>query len=136
MGEHAELAARIDELWQGGDLAAADELYSEDFAADGQRVGPEGVKAMIQGLRAVFSEMTWELKDYIAHGERFVVRFEQSGRHTGTWNSPIGPLAATGRHFTVSGIEIFRVAGGRAVEAWVQYDMLSLLKQLGAIDSS
>ena len=42
---------------------------------------------------------------------------------------------ATGNYYSLrgSGADIWRIADGRAVETWVQMDMLSLMQQLGAI---
>jgi hypothetical protein len=87
LGEHAELMGQIDALWHGGDLAAADELYAPDFTANGRRVGPAGVKEALRRLRASFSEMSYELQEQIVADDRFVVRWEHTGRHTGTWDS-------------------------------------------------
>jgi hypothetical protein len=33
----------------------------------------------------------------------------------------------------MSGISIYRVAGGQLQEAWVQYDVRGLMQQLGAV---
>jgi predicted ester cyclase len=48
--------------------------------------------------------------------------------HLGAWRG----LAPTGRSFTWMSMNIHRVAGGRIAEQWSQYDVLSLLEQLGA----
>jgi predicted ester cyclase len=42
-------------------------------------------------------------------------------------------VAPTGKPVTMTGINIERVAGGRIVEHWSQFDMLGLLVQIGAI---
>ena len=42
-------------------------------------------------------------------------------------------MPPTGKHITMSGLELFRLADGKIVEAWVAYDNLSLMQQLGVI---
>ena len=42
-------------------------------------------------------------------------------------------IAATGKQVSMSGIEIDRFAGDKAVEHWEQADIMSLMQQLGAI---
>ncbi len=133
-GPNAELMQRIDDLWQGGDLAAADKLYATDFAVNGTIVGPQGVKEFLLALRSAFSDMAFALGEVLVDGDRAALRFEQRGRHTGVWETPAGPLEPTGREFAIGGIEIFRFVEGKAAEAWVEYDMLGLLVQLGAFE--
>jgi hypothetical protein len=41
-------------------------------------------------------------------------------------------LAPTGRRAAVEGVTIDRWAGGRVLETWAFYDVLSVLQQLGA----
>jgi predicted ester cyclase len=45
-------------------------------------------------------------------------------------------LPPTGQKVTMSGIEMFRLADGKAVERWAEFDILSLMQQLGAMGAS
>ncbi len=42
-------------------------------------------------------------------------------------------IAATGKHFAVTGIHIYRVGDGKLQEEWENWDRLGLLRQLGAL---
>jgi predicted ester cyclase len=42
-------------------------------------------------------------------------------------------VPATGRRVTVTGMTIVRLRDGKIVEAWNNYDQLSLMKQIGAL---
>jgi predicted ester cyclase len=52
---------------------------------------------------------------------------------SGTQTGPVLDLAATGRPVQVSEIVIFRIADGRIVEAWEEYDEFGMRRQLGAL---
>jgi predicted ester cyclase len=51
----------------------------------------------------------------------------------GTQTGPVLDIPATGRSVRVGEIVIFRIAGGKIVEAWEEYDELGLRRQLGAL---
>lgn len=134
-GPHALLLEQINALWEGGDLSSIDDLYAEDFSMNGQAVGREGVRQAVQARRAAFSDVQFTVNDLLTVGDQTMVRFEQTGRHTGLLRTAAGELPATGRTFRVNGIEVWRFENNRAVEAWGIFDRLDLLSQLGAFDS-
>ena len=53
-----------------------------------------------------------------------------SGFH-GTQCGPMGPFPASGRTLSADFISIYRIADGRIAEAWVEWDNLNGLIQLG-----
>jgi predicted ester cyclase len=57
------------------------------------------------------------------------VRQTWRGTHTGNF---LG-IPPTGKQVAFTSTEVYRVAGGRLAEEWVELDMLGLLQQLGAI---
>ena len=48
-------------------------------------------------------------------------------------NMSIGVVAPTGRAVTAAGIGIYRIAGGKIAEEWLNWDTLGLMQQLGVI---
>ena len=50
----------------------------------------------------------------------------------GTHNSEFMGIAATGKHFTVPGATIARVSGEKMAEAWLYWDRLGMVEQLGS----
>lgn len=112
-GEHAELMGRIDACGMAATWLPPTSCMRLTFTANGQRVGPDGVKEALRRLRAAFSGMSYELREQIVAGDRLAVRWEHTGRHTGTWDSPIGKLAPTGKWYTISVIEISALRTGK-----------------------
>jgi steroid delta-isomerase-like uncharacterized protein len=78
-------------------------------------------------LRTSFPDLTITIEDLIAEGDKVVTRLTARGTHQGTFRG----IAPTGRVVSWTGIRIFRIAEGKIVEHWANWDDLSLLQQLG-----
>lgn len=119
-----------EELINQAKLETADEFYSSDSVdhtpAPGQVAGPEGVKRDFARIRAAFPDWHQEIEDVIAEGDMVVVRWRSSGTHSGDFMG----LPATGIHASWTGVGIFRLAGGKIVERWSNWDAFGLMQQL------
>ena len=70
--------------------------------------------AMYFSIRAAAPELQATLDDILAEGEKVALRWSARGTHLGEWLD----VPPTGHHFTMSGISIYRIAQGKAVEGW------------------
>jgi steroid delta-isomerase-like uncharacterized protein len=52
---------------------------------------------------------------------------------TGTHGGPFQGVGATGRLVSFSGCDFSRVVGGKVAEHWAQFDLVSVLAQIGAL---
>ena len=93
--------------------------------------GIEGTKRAAGMYLAAFPDLHFTFDDFIAEGDKVVVRWTSSGTQQGE----LMGIPPTGKKFTATGIEIYRFEGGKIVEHWLESDMLGLLQQLGAIPS-
>jgi steroid delta-isomerase-like uncharacterized protein len=123
-----------DEVWNKGNLAAADEVASPTWIAHGnlpgqEMPGLEGVQRFISIYRAAFPDMYLTIEDQVADGDKVVTRWKASATHTG----PLMGIPPTGRQVTVSGIGIHRIVDGKIVEQWGIDDTLGLMRQLGVV---
>jgi predicted ester cyclase len=84
---------------------------------------------------AAFPDGHFTIEDMIAEGEQVVSRYTMRGTHQGRWAAALG-TPPTGKHVTISGNEIFRIADGRIVEQWSQFDIISALRQFGVVPPS
>ena len=91
--------------------------------------GPAGVKQLHDVLMPAFPDMQLPLQDFVAEGEKVLVRLRVQGTHTG----PFGDLAATGRTVDIAVLDLFQIRDGVLVEHWALLDNLSMMKQLGVI---
>ena len=91
--------------------------------------GPEGVAQLNDALLPAFPDMQLPLEDFVAEGEKVLVRLRVQATHTG----PFGDMAATGRRIDIGVLDLFQIRDGVLIEHWALLDNLGMLKQLGAI---
>ena len=118
----------VEDLLGKGDYGLFNELTIPGYADHNL---PSGITPLqsIGAFRAGFPEARFIVEDVIAEGDRVVVRYTVEGIHTGNFYG----IPATGRTVSMSGISIYRLTGGKLAEAWVQYDQLGLMQQLGVV---
>jgi steroid delta-isomerase-like uncharacterized protein len=78
--------------------------------------------------RAAFPDLQFTVEDIIDQDDRVVIRWSSRGTHQGE----LMGLAPTGKIVTVTGISIDRFADGKVAESWTNWDVLGLMRQLGA----
>jgi steroid delta-isomerase-like uncharacterized protein len=131
--ENKALVLRFYEALNKQNLAAILEHHAPDFvwhdAALGISPDRAGVKQFCIALWAAFPDAHYTVEDLIAEGDKVVSRFTVRGTHRGDFTG----IPPTGKVVTMTGIAIYRLAGGRRVEEWVNVDLLGLMQQLGAI---
>jgi predicted ester cyclase len=107
-----------EEVWVKGNVAATDEFIAPNYVdhpnLPGLPPGPEGMKQALTYYRAASPQLQATLDDIFAEGERVALRWSARGTHLGEWLD----VPPTGHHFTMSGITIYRIAEGKAVEGW------------------
>src|SRR5207247_1309127 len=103
-----------EEIISGGNLGLIDELFAEDVVEHeelGGGHGAAGLRRFFTALRGAFPDYHTEVQDLIAEGDRVVARITAHGTHCGEF---LG-IPATGKRVAVSGIDIIRFEGGKAV---------------------
>ena len=91
--------------------------------------GPQGVAQLHDALMPAFPDMKLPLLDFVAEGEKVLVRLRVQATHTG----PFGDMAATGESIDIDVLDLFQIRDGVLIEHWALLDNLGMLKQLGAI---
>jgi C-1 hydroxylase len=89
----------------------------------------ENYKQFITSFAAALPDVHHVIEDMVAEGEKVWVNYTIQGTHEGLLRN----VPATHKQVSYSLIAMYRVAGGKIVEADFQSDDLSLLRQLGAL---
>jgi steroid delta-isomerase-like uncharacterized protein len=134
---HKDLARRAIGLWSRGNTDRPEEIFAPDYinhqhhhpdsAETIRGIGPW--KQFIGSFHQAFPDFEDKIAAQIAEGDLVATHFISSGTHRGE----IMGLAPTGKRATWTGIAIDRIADGKIAESWVNWDMLGMLQQLGAI---
>jgi predicted ester cyclase len=95
----------------------------------GMGSGSAAVRQANAALRAAFADTVHHIEDQIAEGDKVVTRLRTRARFTGE----ILGLPPNGNVVELTGISIHRVAGGKLVEHWANFDSFSFMQQLGAV---
>ena len=125
----------VEEFWNQGNIAAADELMTPDatiFLPGRGQVSKESFKAFATTLRAAFPDWHSTMEELIAEDDRVGEQWTGRGTHQGEFQG----IMPTGRKVAVPGFVFYRVASGKIAEFRGLFDGLSMLHQLGAMPAS
>ena len=125
----------VEEFWNEGKTAAADELMAIDAAIHmptGEVVNLDGFKSFAGTFRGSFPDWHSTVEELIAEGDRVAERWTGRGTHRGELQG----IPPTGKRVEVPGSVFYRIVDGKIVEFRGQLDMMSLMQQLGVIPSS
>ena len=122
----------IDEVFGGGRTDSVDELLADDFVAHtwpSTGKPKDDLKKAIGMTRGALADIRFTIDDLIAEGDRVAARLTTSARQVGEFMG----MPASGKRYEIGEIHIFRIAGGKVVEHWHQFDQMGMMKQLGAM---
>ena len=126
----------MEEVVRKGNLVSANEIFAADFVyhppPEGLPTrGPEAIIQRVTTIRTAFPDIQYTVEDEIAEGDKVVHRLTGRGTHQGQF---LG-IPPTGKQVTWTVIAIYRIAGGKIAERWLNVDDLGIMQQLGAIPS-
>jgi steroid delta-isomerase-like uncharacterized protein len=126
----------FEEVWNKGREEAIDEMFAEEAVAhglvddDGEELrGPRDFKPFFRKFRDAFPDIQVVIEDCVTEGDKAAARCRVVAKHTG---DGLG-VAATHKPVEFTGMTIIRVQNGQIVEAWNNFDFLSLNQQIGVI---
>ncbi len=130
--QNKAIVARFNkEFIQGGDANAFNELVAPDFinqtAPPGVPKGPEGVLYFFNHfLKPAFPDLSVEIYDQVAEGDRVTTRKAFHATHTGEFMG----IPATNKKVVMNVIDMLRLRDNRLVEHWGILDFQSVMAQI------
>jgi steroid delta-isomerase-like uncharacterized protein len=133
--ENKEIVRRwFEEVWNKGRAEAIDEMFDENGIAHGLSddpsnpiKGPTNFKPFHAVFRDAFPNMMIVIEDMVAEGDKVAARCSVRGKHEGDFRGK----AATQSPVEFTGMTIVRIGNGKIVEAWNNFDFMTMNRQLG-----
>ena len=107
------------EVLGGTGPATADEL-----------VANAGLRQRVAAFRVAFPDLSIVPHLLLASDDFVAVHASGRGTHRGVFQG----VPASGRTWTASCTALYRVENGRICDYWINWDLLAILEQLGAVD--
>jgi steroid delta-isomerase-like uncharacterized protein len=122
----------VEEFWNKGNTAAADELMASAAVIHlptGDVLNPNELKIFVGTWRESFPDWHSTFEELIAEGDRVAERWTGRGTHLGELQG----IPPTGKRVEGPGSVFYRIVGGKIVELRASFDMMGLMQQLGAL---
>jgi steroid delta-isomerase-like uncharacterized protein len=107
-----------------------EEIHTKDFVKHYNNSPAENLSEEMQDAKGQFdssSDLTFTENWMIAEGDKVAVCFTAKGTHDGVFQG----VPATGKHYELSAMTVWRFVDGRIAEEWVFSNDLDLYRQLG-----
>ena len=127
--------ALVHRFFEEFNLAVVDELFVPNYVHHDPGLPPElqhgrdAYKQLVTMFRTGFPDIKTTVEELVAEGDRVVARWTWRGTNSGEFQG----MPPTGKQVTGTGISIHRLANGKMAEAWVNFDALGMLQQLGVL---
>jgi len=123
-----------DAFWSKGDQSVAEQIFDPGLR-DYDPYWPSGVDGGIPAMiekndfyYGLMPDLHCRPLQQLVVGDRIVTRWEAAGTHQGEYAG----ITPTGKEVAITGISIFTCRDGKILEQIVEYDLLGLLRQMGA----
>ena len=135
--ENKQLVRRwFEEVWNNGRAELIYEMFDENGIAHGLSddpanpiKGPKDYTPFYQLFRNAFPNVKVVIEDMVAEDDKVTARCSVRGKHEGDFRG----LTATQAPVDFTGITIVRIANGKIVEAWNNFDFMTMNKQVGLL---
>ena len=139
MNEAAKIvSAFFERLWNGRELALADELIDPDCRthqlqsgaeSEGVARGPAAIRHHVGDWLRAFPDLEMQVRQSLADGDCVATHVTMVGTHRDQWMG----IAATGKRIHLEMMVIHKVKDGRIVDDWVLVESYGLFQQLGLL---
>ncbi len=133
--ETKDVALRLArDVLSAGDLAAFEELFAEDYVnhnipVPGIAGTKDGFRELVKATRNAFPDVVVHIDHVVAEDDMVVFRDHVTATSSGEFFG----VPPSGSRVEWTEIHWLRIADGRIVEHWTNFDQLGILRQLGAL---
>lgn len=136
--DNAAAARALNDAFNARDIEAAIALCTPDVelvnVPEGTTLrGPDGVRQFFEGWTTAFPDANVETKTVVADENTAVIEFIGRGTQTGPLVGQAMTIPPTGKRVELTFIAISDMRGGKIASIRNNFDMLSMLTQLGLV---
>lgn len=130
-----EVARRlVDEVLNKGNMKTFDELFADSYMMHNMPVPnipgtKEGFRKLVLATRKAFPDVHVHIENLVADNDFAVFHDKVEA----TSKDDFFGVPANGKRITWTEIHFLKIAGGRIMEHWTNFDQLGILQQLGVI---
>jgi steroid delta-isomerase-like uncharacterized protein len=125
------ITGQVLKIWNDGDLAITDELYTSDYIrhhpVPSANASMDDFKNTVLSNRDAFPDYNLAFDEIIIKDDKLIIRATMTGTNT----TPIGERPASGKKVLMNGIYIFRISEDKIAEEWTFFNLLHYYQQLG-----
>jgi len=116
-----------------GNVELADKIYDADVLyyepSAGEVRGLDALKQFVRTWLTAFPDAQLKIEHQVGEGDHVATRWTFMGTHRGNFRG----IPPTGKPITMGAMYFYRIANNKVVEIRAIVDILSLLRQLGAV---
>ena len=135
--EHEAFLHRwFEEVWHKGREEAIDEMFAEDGIGyglpteNGEPIrGPKDFKPFFRNFRAAFPNIKISIEETVCEGDKIAAVCRVTGALEG---ESLG-ISPANQPVEFTGILILRLKDGKIIEAWNEFNFMTMYQQLGAL---
>ena len=116
-------------------LHAFRSVYADPVVVNGSPTDLQPLVDRARMLQTALSDVAFEVHDVVEAAGRLAFAFTITGRHSGTFVTPLGATPASGAAVSLTGLDIMTVDqhAGRVTAVWAVADWLTLARDIGAV---
>ncbi len=123
----------LDEIWNGKSLTTFDELVDPRFVnhdpSNPEARDSAGLKQFATMIATSFPDAHIDIDRQVGEGELVAKCWTFRGTQRGQFLD----ITPTGKQVEFTGTTTYRIVDGKIVELWWNWDLMGLLRQLGAV---
>ena len=138
MADNATLIRSLYDAWNRRDFEVGVQAMAPDgritFMGTGETFeGPEGARRFGKAWADGFPDGQVTVDSVVAEGDQVVAEYTGRGTHTGTFETSMGSIPATGKSMTLKVCDVYDIEDGKVKSQRTYLDTGSMMAQLGLL---
>jgi steroid delta-isomerase-like uncharacterized protein len=127
----APFQAYAEKNWEAVKAATTPDFVYDEIATQRKATGHDQVIPLWQGWSSAFPDSKPTFHNSFVSGDTVILELTWTGTHTGTLQTPKGPIAPTGKKISIRSCNVMQMAEGKVKAQRQYFDMVTLMQQLG-----